>query len=247
MNPILNEIKEVKKRTRTLVGELSTTADEEASIVTTFGKIRGKVELLPVGEERTALLNMIGEFATRHKAKYDETQKVIMAIEREISFSSEEEGEKKQKRTPSAPVESAAFAIMAKDTFVVPVFGGRDDGPLVATAHLSRAYILNKTDIKCKQCVQSRNETFSGWFTEKHGFNIKKYRLDPMIEEVGGNATLIGQWKAEGYDIKPTQSGGGIKFIPLEQAREWYGREDIGHGKQLQALKKNCTHSPVKK
>ncbi len=112
----------------------------------------------------------------------------------------------------------------------------------VCTSHLSRAYILNKTGIKCKHCVQSRNEAFSGWFTVKRGFDIKKYRMEEFTE---GSDQLIGQWKAEGYDIKASKNV--TKMISLEQAKEWYNRENIGHAKQLESLKKNCTHSPTKK
>ena len=238
---LLNDIKEMKKRSRDTVAELQATADEENKVLSIFGKIREKVALLPSEEERNLILGHLNEVATRHKTKYEETQNVIMTIEREISLSSGEEEVKRVRKAPVEDIPSISFTIAPKDTFVVPVFRMEDGTMWVATSHLSRTYIINRTDIKCKHCVQSRNETFSGWFTAKSGFTIKKCRMEEFPED---NAALIGQWKADGYDIKASKSV--IKLISLDQAREWYSREDIGHAKQLETLKKNCTHSPAK-
>jgi hypothetical protein len=236
---LLDELKDLKKRSRETLLGLEATIEEETRIQTILAEIMEKVTQLPSNEERQSILSVLSGIATQHKTKYDEAQNVMMSIEREISFSSDEGEKKKKKQKDDSP--TVMLTVMPKDTFVVPVLSGAEF-PLVATSHLSRAYILTKTDIHCKHCVQSRNETFSGWFTEKHGFDIKKCRLDPQIEEE--SALLIGQWKADGYDIKATKNA--IKFISLEQARTWYERKDIGHAKQLESLKKNCTHSPSK-
>jgi len=246
----LEALKVAKKRARDTISELAVTASEQARISSIFEQISALIAQLPENADRAHLLTTVESVATRYKQEYRNTQNVIMTLEKEISVGSEdgeEEGKKKRKGSlEDVPV--VEFQVMPKDTFVVPVFSKSSGAEppldlLVATSHLSRAYLMNRTDVSCKSCIQSRNESLSGWFSPKTGFNIQKYRLDPSIEE----QEVTKMWKIDGYDIKASKSA--MKFISLDEARAWYAKDDIGHAKQIENIKKSCTHhqSPVKK